>query len=69
VGRKMLVFVGVSVEGSAGTSVVEGIGEGSTKTMILKMGYGRGLEYGAMLKSPNSAVVVKGDKVITKIAM
>jgi hypothetical protein len=38
----MQVFVGVSVEGSAGRVVAEGTGEGSIKRMRLKMGCGRG---------------------------
>jgi hypothetical protein len=69
VGRKMLVFVGVTVEGSAGTSVVEGIGEGSTKRMRLKMGCGRGLGCAGKSESPNLAAVAKGGMVITKIAV
>ena len=65
----MLVFVGVSVEGSAGRRVVEGIKEGSIKRMRLKMGCGRGLGCAGKSKNPNSAAVAKGDKVITKIAV
>jgi hypothetical protein len=70
VGRKMLVSVGDAKEGSVGRRVTgEGIGEGSTKRMRLKMGCARGLGCGAMSKSPNSAAVAKGDKVITKIVV
>jgi hypothetical protein len=70
VGRKMLVFVAVTVEGSAGRVVAgEGIGEGSIKRMRLKMGCGRGLGYAGKSESPNLAAVAKEGMVITKIAV